>query len=115
MARIGDQVNADLAATGARENPGRADVILPVATAKHASRIDVLEPSENLSCRTAHDVDDDVEAPAMAHPQHSLLGALHRGSVQNFVQQRDERRVALERIALGSDIAGVNGLLEDAG
>ena len=115
MAGIGNHVDAHLAAAGAGEHPGRADVILHVAAAQHAARIDILEAGKNFRRRTAHDIDDDVQASAMAHRQHGLLGAMPRRGVENLVQQRNQRRVAFQRIALGADVAGMDGLLEDVG
>ncbi len=51
----------------------------------------------------------------MAHRQHRLLRALSGGGIENLVQQRDQRSIPFQRIALGSDVAGVDGLLENVG
>ena len=51
----------------------------------------------------------------MAHRQHGLLRAVARGGVQDFVQQRNQRGVAFQRVALGADVARVDRLLEDVG
>ncbi len=115
VAGVRHQVDAHLPAIRAGKHAGRADVILHVAAAQHAARIDILESGEDLRRRPAHDVDDDVQAAAMAHRQHRLLRAIVGRGVQDFVQQRNQRGVAFQRIALGSDVAGVDGLLEDVG
>ena len=115
MAGIGHHVNAHLAAAGPGVDAGRTDVILHVAAAQHAARIDILKSGKDLRRRPAHDVDDDVQASAMAHGQHRLLGAISGRGVQNLVQQRNQRGVAFQRIALGADVARVDRLLEDIG
>ncbi len=115
VAGVRHQVNADLAAVSSGEYAGGADVILHVSAAEHAAGIDVFEAGKNLGCGTTDDVDDDVQASAMAHGEHGLLGAVLGGGVQNFVEQRDQRGVAFERITLGADVARVNRLLEDVG
>src|SRR5271167_281543 len=108
-------MDSDLFAVRAAEHAGRPDVIFHVAAAQNAAWIDVLKSGENLRRRTAHDVDDDVQASAMAHRQNGLLGAVLRGGVEDFVEQRNERGIAFQRIALGADVARVDGLLEDVG
>ena len=104
-----------LLAAGAGKDAGRADVILHVSAAENAAGIDVLESGEDFGRRTADNVDDDVEASAMAHGQHCLLGAVLGSGVQDFVEQRNQRSVAFQRIALGADVARVDGLFEDVG
>ena len=51
----------------------------------------------------------------MAHGEHGLLGAVLGRGVQNLVEQRNQRGVAFQRIALGADVARVDGLLENIG
>ncbi len=87
VAGIRNQVNAHLLTMRRGEDSRRSDVILHVAAAQHAARIDILEPGKNLRRRTVHYVEDDVEAAAMTHGQHGLLRPIFRGRVQDLVQQ----------------------------
>ncbi len=105
-------MNPHRTATGSRIHAGRADMILHVAATQHAARIDIFESAKNFHRRTVHDIDDHVQASAMTHRQHGLLGAIARRGVQNLVQQRNQRRVAFQRVALSPDVAGMDGLLE---
>jgi hypothetical protein len=115
MAWIGNQVNTHWLSVGARVDAGRTNVILHVAAAQNAARIDVLKSGENFFRGTADDVDDDVQAPAMAHRHHSLFGSVSRSGVENLIQQRNQCGIAFERIAFGADVARVDGLLENIG
>ena len=108
-------MNAQLSAARAGKDAGRADVILHVTTAQYAAGIDIFKARKYLRGGTADDVDEYVQASAMAHREYGLLSAIFRCRIQNFVQQWDQRRVAFQRIALGTDIARVDGLLEDIG
>ena len=51
----------------------------------------------------------------MAHGDHRLLGAVLGSGVQDCVEQRDQRRFAFEREALGAEIARLDHLLEEIG
>ena len=53
VAGIRDQVNPHLPSTGAGVHARRADVILHVAAAQHAARIDIFEAGEDLGRRAA--------------------------------------------------------------
>ena len=110
VAGIRHQVDAYLVAVGGGEQSGRADVVLHVAAAQHAAGIDVFEAGEDLRRRAVHHIDDDVQASAMAHRQHRLLGSLLGSGIENLVEQRDQRGVAFQRVALGSDVARMDGL-----
>src|SRR3989442_15974255 len=94
---------------------GRADVVLDVATAQYAARIDVLEAGKNVGRRLVGDVRHDVEPAAMAHRQDRFGGAQPRGPFQDFIEHRDEGSVALERKPFGAEIAGLQYLLEQVG
>ena len=49
----------------------------------------------------------------MAHRQHGFFGALFGGRAQDRIEQRDQRRLALERVALRAQIARLQHLLEN--
>ena len=76
LAGVRDQVNPHLSAVRAGKHASRADVIFHVAAAEHTARIDIFESGEDLGRRTAHNVDDDVQPPPMAHGEHGLISAI---------------------------------------
>ena len=53
VARIGDQVDVDRVAVASPEVAGGAHVVLDVAAAQDAARVDVLEAGEDLGRRVA--------------------------------------------------------------
>ena len=113
MARIRHQMHFHHAPVRRVKISRRAHVVFHVAAAERASRIDVFESREKLRRRTAHDVHHHVEPPAMAHRYHGFFGALFRRGVQNRIEQRQQRRFALERIALRAQITRLQYLLEN--
>ena len=94
---------------------GGAHVIFHVAGAEDAARIDVFESGKDFLRRPPGDVGDHVEAAAMAHAHDELDGAELGGSVENFVDERNQRGDAFEREALAAEIALLHDLLEDVG
>jgi hypothetical protein len=114
VARVGDEVDAHLAAF-VFVIAGGAHVVLHVAAAEHGARIDVFKVGIDLGGGPANDVPHDGEAAAMAHGHHAFLGAVVRGGLQGFIEQRDQRGVAFERKALGADVKRLQHLLEDVG
>ena len=62
---------------------GGSQVVLHVAAAQEAARINVLKAREDILRGLAHDVDHYVQPPAMAHAQHHLLRAQGRGAESN--------------------------------
>ena len=116
MAGVRHQVNADLAAVCGVKYAGCADVILHVAAAENAAGIDVFEAGEDFCGSAADDVDNHVQASAMAHaPARACSAPFSAAAFEDFVEQRNERGVAFERITFGSDVARLHGLLEDVG
>src|SRR5271154_1813288 len=54
-----------------------------------------------------------IESSAVAHGQHGLFGALFGSRAQDRIEQRDQRRLAFERIALRAEVARLQYLLEN--
>src|SRR5216684_4543488 len=76
VAGIGDEMDADFLAGGGDVGAGGADVILHVACAEHAARIDIFKSRDDIMGCFAGSVDHDVEAAAMAHGHDGLDGAM---------------------------------------
>jgi hypothetical protein len=115
MAGVRDEMQVDGAAVRSVVLAGGAKVILHVAAAQHAARVDIFELCEELGGRAADGVDHDVEASAMAHGEHGRLDAEGRARCQQLVEERDEDGEAFEREALGAEVARLDDLLEDVG
>ena len=77
--------------------------------------IDVLEAGEDLGGVAADGVHHDVQAAAVAHREHHLLGAVLGGALEHLVEQGMQRLDALEREALGAEVARLEELLEGLG
>ena len=90
-------------------------MIFHVAAAEHAARIDIFKSGENFFGRALGDVDDHVEASAMAHAHDQFMRAVLAGGVENLIDQRNQRGHAFEREALVAEIALLQHLLEDVG
>ncbi len=108
-------MDADFLAGGGDVSAGGADVILHVACAQNAARVDVFKAGDDFVGSFAGGVDHDVEAAAMAHGHDGFAGAVFADSVENGVEQRDQRGFAFERKTLGAEIAGLQDLLEEVG
>ena len=105
MARIGNDVHVDRLPARRRVNAGRADVILHVARAEHAARIDIFKSRDDFVRRLARRVNHDVQPPAVAHRDHGIDRARFARGIQNRIEQRNQRGHAFERKALGAQIA----------
>src|SRR5437879_13115458 len=99
-------MNPERAAARGAVFSGRADVVLDVATAQHAARIDVLEAGKNVGRRLVDDVRHDVEPAAMAHGQDRFGGAQPGSPYQDPVEHRDEGSVARARKPVRAETAG---------
>src|SRR3989442_12522009 len=108
-------MNPERAAARGAVFSSRADVVLDVATAQHAARIDVLEAGKNVGRRLVDDVRHDVDPAAMAHGQDPFGGAQPRSPFQDLVEHGDEGSIPLERKPFGAEIAGLQYLLEQDG
>ncbi len=115
VAGIRDQVNVDFSAAARFVFAGRAHVILHVARAENAARVDVFESGKDFLGGPLGHVGDDVEAAAVAHAHDELDRAALGGGVENFVDERDEGGNAFEREAFAAEIALLHDLLEDIG
>ncbi len=62
-------------------------MILHVACAEHAARIDIFKSRDDIMGCFAGGVDHDVEAAAMAHGHDGLDGAMLADGVENGVEQ----------------------------
>src|SRR5579872_3443845 len=115
MARIGNQVHVDGAAIGSVEFAGGAEVVFYVAATQNAARVDIFEARENRGRVAPDGVNHYVEPAAMAHGDDAATDAPLGACVENFVEERNQRRVALERIAFGAEIARLQNLLKNFG
>ena len=95
--------------------PRGADVIFDVTAAENAARVHVLEAREDIRGALSRDVHHDVQAAAMAHADHDLLGARFRGAGQHAVEQRNQRRHAFEGKSFAAQVARLQNLLEQVG
>ena len=105
MAGVRNQVDIDLGATARDVLAGRPQVVLHVAGAQDAARIDVFKCGEDFFGRPPGHVQDDIEAPPVTHAHDEVDGAALGRALENFVYQRQEGGVALEREAFGAEVA----------
>ncbi len=112
VAWIRCQMNAEFAPLASAVFPRCADVILDVAAAQHAARVHILEARENIRRALPRDVRHHVQPPAMAHPQHHLLGARRRGRREHLVKQRNDRGHSFERKSFAPQITRLKHLLK---
>ena len=115
VAGVGDHVQGDGAAIACGEGAGGSHVVLHVAAAEDAARVDVFELGEDVGGGFAEGVDHHVEASAMAHAQDGALRAELGGAVEQLVEEGDEGGDAFQREALGAEIARLDDLLEEVG
>ena len=101
VARVGDERDRDVARLRRARALG-ADVVLHVAAAALVGRDDrfdrplAFELAEDLVVRQADDVGEDVETPAMRHPDHDLMRARLGREVDRLVEHRDHHVEALD-------------------
>ena len=112
VARVRDQVDVHFVAVRPGVVAGRAHVVLDVAAAEGAARIDVLETGEDLGRRAADGMHHHVQPAAVAHRDHHLLGAVLDGALEHLVEAGEQRLDPFDREALGAEIAGLEELLE---
>jgi hypothetical protein len=115
VARVGRKVDLNVAPRVRNISAGRADVILDVAAAQDAARIDVLDTGENVFDRQVDDALHHVQAAAVAHGDVEVLRAQSPRRVENRVEQRNYARDAFHREALAANVFGVQELLEQLG
>ena len=90
-------------------------MVLDVAAAEHALRIEILEAREDVDRGAADDLDHDVQPAAVAHADERLLEPVGGGRLEHLVEERNEGRHALEREPLRAGIAAVEHLFEQVG
>ena len=113
MARIGRDRDHDLAAVRSLAHAGGAQVILDVARALRAARVDIaFELAEDLFDVLADRVGQDVEAAAMRHADHEFVDVAGGGALQDLFQDGERGLAAFEREALLADEAGVQEMFE---
>ena len=100
---------------GVDERAGRTEVVLDVTRAEDAAGIDILEAGEDLDRSAADDLTHDVQPSAVAHGDHRLVGAVLGALLDGGDEERNERRDALDREALRTDVTRLDGLFEDLG
>src|ERR1035437_3673659 len=113
VARVGRDGNHDLAAAGGLAHARGAEVILDVARALRAARVDLaFEFAEDLFNVLADRVGEDVEAPAVGHADHQFVDVAKGGALQDFFQDGERGFAAFERESLLADEAGVQKMFE---
>ena len=105
----------DGAAVGRAELTSGAHVVLDIAAAEDAARVDILETSEDFGGRAADGVGHYVQAAAMAHSKDCRVDAEGRAECEHCIEERDQDGEALERKALGAEVARLDDLLEEVG
>src|SRR4051794_3914436 len=76
VARVEREREMDHAARRGDAVGGCAEVVLHVAATEVALGVAIVERGEDLAAVLAHDVREDVEAPAMGHAEADLLDAV---------------------------------------
>ncbi len=115
MARIRNQVHADLFAARRDVRAGCADVVFHVARAQHAARINILKTGDNFMGRLARRVNHYVQPPAVAHGHDRRDRPVLRRRVQHRVQQRNQRGNAFQGKSLRAQVPRLQNLLEKVG
>jgi hypothetical protein len=101
VARVRRQRHGDVAGR-CLPRPLGAKVVLDVSRAPlrvGRDRLDrplAFELAQDRLVRPADDVGEHVEAPAMSHPDHDLVGAALGGQLDRLVEHRDQRVEALD-------------------
>src|SRR5258708_26839609 len=115
MARIRNEMDADLFA-GARDvSARRAHVIFHVARTQYAAWIDVFKTSDHLMRRLARRVDHYVQAAAVTHAHCGFEPAMFARGLEHVVQERNQCDDTFEREALGATLARLQNLFEKIG
>src|SRR5258706_10310224 len=108
-------MDVDLVAASRDVFAGRAHVVLHVAGAKNAARVDIFESGEDFFGITLGHMGDYVEAATVAHAHYELTGAKTGTRIEKFIHQWNQRGDAFEREALTAEVSLLHDLLEDVG
>src|ERR1035437_7193172 len=113
VARVGRDGDHNLAAVGGLAHARGAQVILDVARALRAARVDIaFEFAEDLFEVLADRVGEDVEAPAVGHADHQLVDVAKGRALQRFFQDGERGFAAFQRESLLADEARVQEVFE---
>ena len=115
VTRIRHQLRAQVAPAAGSVRAGGTHVVFDVAAAEHALGIRILEAGVEVPDRPPDDVGHHVQTTTMAHPDERLVETISSGRFEHFVEERNQRRHALEREPLGPGIPTVQDLLEQVG
>src|SRR5665213_1632113 len=113
MARVRCQMQVDDLAVRRGEVAGRAGVVLHVAAAHHAARIDILKLRKCPGSIAPNRVGDDVQAPAMRHRDDRPRYAHLSGRDERLVEVGDQRRQPFQRKSFRAEIPLLNHLLKN--
>src|SRR3981081_4052949 len=108
-----DEVNVPLGATAGDVFAGRPHVVLDVAAAQNAARVDVFKPSKDFLWGAPGNVCHHVQPATMAHAHNEFDSTTSRGRVQDFIHQWKQRGNAFERKTLAAQITLLQNLLEE--
>ena len=116
VAGVRDQVEADRSCRSARVKvAGGAHVVLHVAAAQDAARVDVFELGEDLGGDLPMVFTITFRRPRWLMPTTALGDAVLGGAVEDLVEEGDQDGEAFEREALGAEVARLDDLLEEVG
>ncbi len=115
VAGVRHQMNANRGAAGGLILAGRTNMIFHVARAQNTARVHIFKARKHLMEWAAGDVRHHVQPPAVAHGQNALGGPFCAGSLENFVEQRNQRGDAFEGKTLRAQITRLQDLLEQVG
>ncbi len=115
VAGVRDQVQRNTASIPRLKSAGRTDVVLHVAAAQNAARVNVFKPGKDVDGRFPERVHHHAQASAMAHAHNGALGAQLGPAIEQLVKEWDERGDTFERKALGAEVARLDHLLKDIG
>src|SRR6185312_11477892 len=113
MARVRGEVQVNDPAVGRSEVAGRAGMILYVAAAHDAARIDIFEFGKCFGSVAANGVGDDVQAATVGHCDDRPLNTDFSRGDKRLVEIGDQCRKTFERETLGAEIALLNHLLKN--
>ena len=100
VARGRDQVTVHRGAIASHILARRTHVILYVASAQHAARIDIFKSSEHFLRLALGDMHHCIQATAMAHAKHKLNGSVLARTVEDLIDQRQQCGHPLQRKSL---------------
>ena len=112
MAGIGNQMHPNGLAIARAILSGSPLVIFHITSAQHAARINIFKSGKNIFRGNTHSQGHHREASAMTHGHHAGMHSLVGSSLQNHIEQRNKRGIAFAGVTLGSQITGLQDLLE---